>query len=368
MIFIDKITKKSDLDKNDSLSTYDHRWSAQQNYKAFETFFYFIKEVKPSRILEIGTSIGGLTSFLNDSCKIIGVDCDILSYDINEHPWYKEMILNGIDVRIENVFTENYDDVDQHVKDFIKSDGITVVLCDGGNKKAEFNLLSQYLKVGDFILGHDYAYDATLFENEIYGKIWNWHELSESDIVEACMKNALVDYRRDVFQNIVWVCKMKSDEIVAQPNIKNIEAQTSNLGVTLVTGLWNINRSDLSDGWARTFEHYLIKFDELLKTKNNMIIFGDSELEDFVWERRSKNNTQYIIRDSIWFKSSVPYDKIQKIRNNPEWFNQSGWLVDSTQAKLEMYNPLVMSKCFYYMMLKLLIILILIIYFGLMLE
>ena len=34
------------------------------------------------------------------------------------------------------------------------------------------------------------------------------------------------------------------------------------------------------------------------------------------------------------------------IRNNPEWYNQAGWLSQSTQARLEMYNPLVMSKVF----------------------
>jgi len=47
-----------------------------------------------------------------------------------------------------------------------------------------------------------------------------------------------------------------------------------------------------------------------------------------------------------WFKQNDFYGKIQQIRNNPNWFNQSGWLKDSTQAKLEMYNPLVMSKVF----------------------
>jgi hypothetical protein len=37
---------------------------------------------------------------------------------------------------------------------------------------------------------------------------------------------------------------------------------------------------------------------------------------------------------------------IQDIRNNPNWYNQVGWLEQSTQAKLENYNPLVMSKVF----------------------
>jgi hypothetical protein len=116
--------------------------------------------------------------------------------------------------------------------------------------------------------------------------------------------------------------------------------------ITLVTGLWNINRDSLSDGWSRSFEHYLEKFDQLLKVDNNIIIFGEQELESFVWERRDRSNTQFIVRDKDWFKQTVPYDKIQQIRTNPDWYNQAGWLADSTQAKLEWYNPLVMSKMF----------------------
>jgi hypothetical protein len=116
--------------------------------------------------------------------------------------------------------------------------------------------------------------------------------------------------------------------------------------ITLVTGLWNINRDSLSDGWSRSFQHYLEKFDQLLKVDNPIIIFGEQELESFVWERRNKSNTQFIIRDKDWFKQTVPYDKIQQIRTNPDWYNQAGWLADSTQAKLEWYNPLVMSKMF----------------------
>ena len=116
--------------------------------------------------------------------------------------------------------------------------------------------------------------------------------------------------------------------------------------ITLVTGLWDIKRDSLSDGWSRSFEYYKQKFSELLKVENNMIIFGDPELESFVWQHRRKENTQFIIRHQSWFKTNEYYPLIQKIRNNPEWYNQVGWLTDSTQAKLEMYNPLVMSKVF----------------------
>lgn len=115
--------------------------------------------------------------------------------------------------------------------------------------------------------------------------------------------------------------------------------------ITLVTGLWNINRDKLIEGWSRNFDHYLSKLEQLLQVEENLIIFGDEDLEKWVFERRNRHNTQFIVRKLDWFKNEF-YEKIQKIRTNPRWFSQSGWLPESTQAKLEMYNPLVMSKVF----------------------
>jgi hypothetical protein len=116
--------------------------------------------------------------------------------------------------------------------------------------------------------------------------------------------------------------------------------------ITLVTGLWDIGRGDLQEGWSRSYTHYLDKFKELLRVTENMIIFGDEELGKFVEENRTSQNTQFILRKLDWFKNNDYYNKIQKIRTNPDWYNQVGWLTNSTQAKLEMYNPLVMSKMF----------------------
>jgi hypothetical protein len=116
--------------------------------------------------------------------------------------------------------------------------------------------------------------------------------------------------------------------------------------ITLVTGLWDIGRGDLQKGWSRSFNHYLEKFQQLLQVDENMVIFGDEELEQFAFKYRRLENTQFIRRDLSWFKNNEFYNRIQSIRTNPEWYNQVGWLADSTQSKLEMYNPLVMSKVF----------------------
>jgi hypothetical protein len=117
------------------------------------------------------------------------------------------------------------------------------------------------------------------------------------------------------------------------------------MAITLVTGLWNIKRDELGEGWSRSFQHYLDKFEQLLNVENPMIIFGDSELESFIFERRNRNNTLFVNRSQEWFKNEF-YNKIQEIRTSPDWYNLAGWLSESTQAKLEMYNPLVMSKMF----------------------
>jgi hypothetical protein len=208
MMFEDKVTKKCDLGHNDSISIFNG-WGAQQNYNSFKVFYDFINDVKPKRILEIGTSLGGFTCFLKYTTNKLNINCDILTFDIYEQHWYSELINMGIDVRIKNVFSNNYNEVNQEIIDFIQSEGVTIVLCDGGNKVGEFNILSKYIKSGDFILAHDYAENKKTFNDRINGKIWNWHEIQDSDIETACVINNLHSYKKEIFDNIVWVCKIK---------------------------------------------------------------------------------------------------------------------------------------------------------------
>ena len=208
MILENLITKKTNLEQNDSL-TIINGWAAQQNPKAFEIFYEFLKEVRPSRILEIGTSLGGFTRFLNEVCKELNLDCNILTYDIYGRQEYDILINEGIELRIENIFNDSYTTISQDVINFIGSPGVTIVLCDGGDKVREFNILSNFLKVDDYILAHDYAENSEVFQNKIFMKFWNWHEISEHNITEACIKNNLFDYKREIFTEAVWVCKIK---------------------------------------------------------------------------------------------------------------------------------------------------------------
>jgi cephalosporin hydroxylase len=204
----ENITKFTNLADNDSLSAFRGH-AAQQSHNAYQVFYDFISEVKPVRILEIGTALGGFTEFLKIITDELNLNTKILSYDISERPWYKEMIEKGIDVRVENIFNEDWSGVKPEVVDFVQQDGLTIVLCDGGWKIGEFKIFSKLIKDGDFILAHDYSISKEIYENEIKDKIWNWCEITESDIEQSVIENNLKFYNQDKFSQAVWVCKVK---------------------------------------------------------------------------------------------------------------------------------------------------------------
>jgi cephalosporin hydroxylase len=202
------ITRFTNLIENDSLSAF-RGYTAQQSHNAYQIFYDFISEVKPVRILEIGTALGGFTEFLKIITDELGLNTKILSYDISSRPWYNEMVEKGIDVRVENIFNEDWSGVKQEVVDFVQQEGLTIVLCDGGWKIGEFNIFSKLIKNGDYILAHDYSVSKEIYELEIKDKIWNWCEITESDIEQSVVENNLKFYNQNKFSQAVWVCKIK---------------------------------------------------------------------------------------------------------------------------------------------------------------
>jgi len=211
------------------------------------------------------------------------------------------------------------------VPDYRVPDQISFAFLDGDFYNSIFDSLTKvYNKVvdGGYILIHDY---------------------NRSDL--PGVKAAIDDFaaQNNVIFNIIQVCEQLA---VIKKNSETKLLEIPKQRFTVVTGLWDIGRDKLTEGWSRGYDHYLEKFDQLLKADINLIIFGDSKLEQFVRERRKNYNTQFVVRDIEWIKNMPFFDKIQQIRNDPQWFNQAGWLKDSTQAKLELYNPLVMSKMF----------------------
>lgn len=205
----ENITRRSNLEVSDSLSCYLGH-GAQQNPNAYKAFYNFLKEVKPQRILEIGTGMGGFTIFL----RLISDDLDskpyIESYDIHTPMNLSDKMTFCILGGSRNIFNGDYTELDQDIIEYIQRDGVTLVLCDGGNKIKEFNLLSQFIKSGDFIMAHDYASSVEYFNESVNRKLWNWLEIQDLDIEQACIKQNLQPFMAEEFQEAVWVCKIKN--------------------------------------------------------------------------------------------------------------------------------------------------------------
>jgi cephalosporin hydroxylase len=173
----------------------------------------FLTDVRPARIVEIGTAEGGFILSLKHAMDGINPQCVVRSYDMNARGPYAELRTKGVDVHLENLFNYNYDDLLPEKRDgitaFIQEPGTTVVICDGGSKTNEFRLLAPLMKDGDFILAHDYAESQAHFYAEISGRIWNWCEITEDDIREVSLAENLVRVWNKQFEAIAWVCKQK---------------------------------------------------------------------------------------------------------------------------------------------------------------
>jgi hypothetical protein len=177
---------------------------AAQHNDFGSVFGPFLEEQKFDVIIEIGTLNGGLTRYLRDASP----NSRIVSYDISSQEEHSQLIECGIEVKIVNIFGDGVVS-NEEALGILNSSGKKLILCDGGHKSFEFNVLSQYMKSGDFIMGHDYSKSSKFFHEHIQGKVWDWFELEERQIADVCTKYDLVDHQADLFQSIVWVCKRK---------------------------------------------------------------------------------------------------------------------------------------------------------------
>jgi hypothetical protein len=188
--------------------------ATEQNPNIIYPFNKLIANIKPSIIIEIGTFYGGLTLILQSLLHNNTLyDSKIFTYDVNKPTYLLEYInsYNNIISHTKNLFTNNYDNFSnennkEEITSLIGSDGTTLVLCDGGCKKCEFNILSPYLKSDDIIMAHDYCPNKDYFENNMKGKQWNWCEIEDNDIVT----NNLIKFMYEDFLSVGWLCMKKS--------------------------------------------------------------------------------------------------------------------------------------------------------------
>jgi cephalosporin hydroxylase len=181
-----------------------------------DVFRSFFNNNNPCRILEIGTMHGGLTLMIKDILDDIGLSSTtIRTYDIENQEFLKPLVIDtNVEVITENLFDHYYrrfrdEQTKNKITQYIQQEGLTIVLCDGGCKKCEYNILAPLLKKGDIIMAHDYAPDKNFFEQHMKDKIWDWMEIEDKNIKDISEQYGLVPYNQEEMLSVAWNCRKK---------------------------------------------------------------------------------------------------------------------------------------------------------------
>ena len=186
-----------------------------QNSNILESFPKLFDNLKKNgtpikRVVEIGSARGGLPLVLK---SIVSDPFEIISYDIvyQEIRGQYQNFINEKEINfiVADCFEEKHE---KQIADFIKQEGLTLVLCDGGDKIKEFHIFSKYLKSGDIIMCHDYGENFEQYKNEIdANNIWRleWLSSDAERIEEACKKHELDKFMQEDFLTSVWGIRRK---------------------------------------------------------------------------------------------------------------------------------------------------------------
>jgi len=199
------------INKEDKMVKRDFKYGflnipVQQASNALNVFQEFFKNESFEYVIEIGTSYGGLSLFLNEQSNIHNFK--FITYDISDIRIKKAWLDNKIpfDYRIEDCFSTN---TSNFIITLLKENKC-LLLCDGGNKVEEFNFFSQFITSGSYIMAHDYSTDKNYFDKNIRDKVWNWLEIEDADIMSSVYNyNLTKPEYYEKFKDVVWVCYKK---------------------------------------------------------------------------------------------------------------------------------------------------------------
>lgn len=137
-----------------------------QSPRAVALWEKILKEVRPKRILEIGTYRWGMSLLFSEHCN------EFYTYDIKYHTYRPEKFPPK--TRLLKQFKKvDVFSIEEEIGALIQKEGVTLVYCDGGDKIKELATFSEWLKPGDYIAVHDWGTEvnsAPSYLKEVYGK------------------------------------------------------------------------------------------------------------------------------------------------------------------------------------------------------
>jgi hypothetical protein len=184
---------------------------AQQSAGVFDAFPDALAELRPARVLEVGTGHGGFAVFLRHALNDLGLYATpVVTVDTTDRPGYHAVRGEGVDVRVEQVFSPAYAATAPWVGGYVAGPGPTLVLCDGDDRAGEFGALAAALKSGDVIMAHDYAPDAEYLRRHAGATGWRWLEFTDADAAAPAARHGLTAWRQDAMLGAHWLSMRKT--------------------------------------------------------------------------------------------------------------------------------------------------------------
>lgn len=168
-------------------------------------FSQFFAQEKIDRVIELGTYQGAMAWWLKNQSTFYNFKFN--TYDIKNRlkNIKKEIGTIPFDFRNKDIHAPN---TVKGISSRISSQGVTLLLVDGGDKNKEFNLYAPALKPGDWIMVHDYAPNETTWE-QLKDKTWSCWESWDSAL---CWEDHGLEKKyTEQFQSVMWGCFQKTN-------------------------------------------------------------------------------------------------------------------------------------------------------------
>jgi len=164
-----------------------------QQYSNFTDYFNAFFSIHDfDRVLELGTSNGGLTYFLATQYNLPVLSVDVVTSSVDNKVYNVAKVMKGdhSDPAVIRYLNDNY----------INKPGRVLILCDGGDKPHNFNTFSALAKEGDVIGVHDYFETREEWEQQ---NIWGWVECTKKDISNTIEQYSLLE-TDSYMRQIAW--------------------------------------------------------------------------------------------------------------------------------------------------------------------
>ncbi len=172
---------------------------AQQNWLAFSTWAMALLELRPARVIELGTGKGGFALMLARLCQAIRCDFFTFDHKLDDSLIHQLCRLGGRAQKADLYSAE----IQAEIANLIQMNGQTVLLCDGGNKVREMHDFASTMKPGDIIAAHDY-----IASPEAKGRVWRTSEITLEDVSD--LLHECEQWRTDWFDQAAWLVLRKS--------------------------------------------------------------------------------------------------------------------------------------------------------------